>query len=137
MIRSRLKNKANKTKSRDDIINYKKQRNEVVKLNKKLKFEYFGVNCKLYFSNKNSKADINIRLSENSELIMKNQDIANTFKDYFESFVENLNLFQWNEHSGEIHLKILRLSLKTSRTIPVVRLSKNISKTTYLSLLGM
>ena len=137
MIRSRLKNKANKTKSRDDIINYKKQRNEVVKLNKKSKFEYFWVNCKLYFSNRNSKADINIRLSENSELIMKNQDIANTFKDYFQSFVENLNLFQWNEHNGEIHLKILRLSLKTSRTIPVVRLSKNISKTTYLSLLGM
>ena len=42
MKRSRLKNKANKTKSRDDIINYKKQRNLVVKLNKKLQIEFFN-----------------------------------------------------------------------------------------------
>ena len=58
MKRSRLKNKANKTKSCNDIINYKKQ---TVKLNKKSKFEYFNkydpnrqakpfwVNCKPYF----------------------------------------------------------------------------------------
>ena len=37
MKRSRLKNKRDKTKSREDIINYKKQRNLVVKLNKKSK----------------------------------------------------------------------------------------------------
>ena len=47
----------------DDIINYKKQRNLVVKLKNKSKFEYFNkhdpnkqakpfwVNCKPYFSN--------------------------------------------------------------------------------------
>ena len=44
-------------------------------------------------------------LSENGELIMKNQDIAYSFNDYFGSVVENLNLFQWNEHNGEIHSK--------------------------------
>ena len=87
MKRSRLKNKANKTKSCNDIISYKKQ---TVKLNKKSKFEYFNkydpnrqakpfwVNCKAYFSNKHSKADTNM-LSENGKLIMKNQDIANIF----------------------------------------------------------
>ena len=32
---------------------------------------------------------------------MKNQDIANTFNDYFGLVVSNLNLFQWNEHNGE------------------------------------
>ena len=32
MKKSRLNSKANKTKSRDEIINYKKQRNLVVKL---------------------------------------------------------------------------------------------------------
>ena len=46
---------------------------------------------------------------------MKNQDIANTFNDYFGQVFANLNLFQWNEHNGEIARKTLKLSLKTSR----------------------
>ena len=81
MKRSRFKNKANKTKSCNGIINYKKQRNLVVKLNNKSKFEHFNkydpkkqakpfwVNCKPYFSNKHNKADTNIMFSE---LIPKN-----------------------------------------------------------------
>ena len=32
-------------------------------------------------------------ISENSELIMKKLDIANTFNDYFGSVVKNSNLF--------------------------------------------
>ena len=44
MKRSNLKNKANKTKSRNDIFNYQEHRNVVVKLNKKSKFEYFNKN---------------------------------------------------------------------------------------------
>ena len=57
MKRSKLKNKANKTKLLIDNRNYKKQRNYVVNLNKNAKFEYFSrygckddkpfwVNCK-------------------------------------------------------------------------------------------
>ena len=41
MKRSKLKNKANKTKPVDDLIKYKKQRNLVVKLNKICKKEFF------------------------------------------------------------------------------------------------
>ena len=41
MKRSKLKNKANKTKDPTDIKNYKKQRNYVVNLNKEAKLEYF------------------------------------------------------------------------------------------------
>ena len=59
--RSRLKNKANKTKDPSDIKNYKKQRNYVANLNKEAKLEYFSkfesndnkpfwVNCKAYFT---------------------------------------------------------------------------------------
>ena len=40
--RSRLKNKANKTKNHLDIRNYKKQRNIVVNLNKEAKLQYFS-----------------------------------------------------------------------------------------------
>ena len=42
MKRSKLKNKANKTKLPVDINNYKKQRNCVVNLNKRAKFGYFN-----------------------------------------------------------------------------------------------
>ena len=63
-IEKKLKNKANKTKSVDDLKKYKKQRNLVVKLNKNCKKEFFdnleiknNLNsfrdkCKPYFSNK-------------------------------------------------------------------------------------
>ena len=81
-----------KTRSHDSIISYKKQRYLVVKFNKS-KFEYFikydlnkqakpfWKNCKPYFSTKPCKADTNIMLNENWELVMKNQDNANTFND--------------------------------------------------------
>ena len=80
MKRSRLKYKANKTKKPIDISNFKKQRNYVVNLNKQAKFEYFSsynyadskpfwVNCKAYFSNKYSKADTDVVLNENGDLI--------------------------------------------------------------------
>ena len=68
MTRSRLKNKANKTKNHLDIRNYKKQRNIVVNLNKEAKLQYFNnydstntkpfwENGKAYFPSKHSKAD--------------------------------------------------------------------------------
>ena len=68
---SRLKNKANKSQLPADLSKYKKQRNSLVKLNKKHKKEYFenlnvGTNskpfwdkCKPYFSNKHAKGDSN------------------------------------------------------------------------------
>ena len=106
MKRSRLENKTNKNKCRDDIINYKKQRSIVVKFIKKLKFKYFSkydpykqakpfwVNRRQYFANNHSKSDIKIMLRENSELIMENQDIANTFNYTLDQLPENLNFFQ-------------------------------------------
>ena len=66
MKRSKLKNKANKTKSVDDLTKYKKQRNLVVKLNKNCKkgfFDNFEIKnnsksfwdkCNAYFSNKST-----------------------------------------------------------------------------------
>ena len=111
MKRSKLKNIANKTKSASDIMNYKKQRNYVVQLNKKAKLEYFNnfdssqeskpfwVKCKPYFSNKHSKADTDIILHEKGDIIFKNKEIANTCNEYFESIVESLDLHIWTESS--------------------------------------
>ena len=42
MLRSKLKNKVNKTKSHVDTAAYKKQENYVVALNQKLKYNYFN-----------------------------------------------------------------------------------------------
>ena len=76
MKRSPLKNKANKSQLSADLSKYKKQRNLVVKLNKKCKKEYFeNLNvatnsrpfcdkCKPYFANKHAKGDWNIMLIE-------------------------------------------------------------------------
>ena len=78
MIRSRLKNKASKSQLPADLSEYNKQRNLVVKFNKKHKKEnfenlqvatnskLFHDKCKPYFSNKHAKRDVtwNIMLLE-------------------------------------------------------------------------
>ena len=109
MKRSRLKNKANKTKRPIHISNFKKQGNYVVNLNKQAEFEYFSsynsadskpfwVNCKPYFSNKYSKADTDIVLNENDDL--KNEEIAKTFNDYLGAIFDNLDLHHWEDKTS-------------------------------------
>ena len=90
MKRSKLKNKANKTKNPFDIINYKKQSNYVTKLNKTAKLEYFN----------NLKLDI--ILNENRELLLKDKDIADTFNEYFRSIVESLDLYKWESEISDL-----------------------------------
>ena len=116
MKRSKLKNKANKTKNPIDIVNYKKQRNYVTKLNKTAKLEYFNnlklgkdnkpfwEKCKPYFTNKHSKADTDIMLNENGELLLKDKDIADTFNEYFGSIVESLDLYKWESEITDLGL---------------------------------
>ena len=111
MKRSRLKNKANKTKKPIDISNLKKQRNYVVNLNKQAKFEYFSsynsadskpfrVNCKPYFSNNYSRSDTDIVLNENGDLILKTEEIAKNFNDYFSAIVDNLDWRHWEDKTS-------------------------------------
>ena len=116
MKRSKLKNKANKTKNPLDIIDYKKQRNYVTKSNKTAKLEYFNKlkldkdnkpfweKCKSYFANKHSKADTDIMLNENGELLLKDKDIADTFNEYFGSIVESLDLYKWESEITDLGL---------------------------------
>ena len=77
MKRSRLKNKANKTRKAVGVFNYKKQRNLVVQINNRCKREYFDKlnvktatkrfwnTCKPYFSNKHLHGGSRITLIEN------------------------------------------------------------------------
>ena len=91
MLRSKLKNKANKFKIIADIAAYKRQRNYVVHLNKQSKHNYFDSLytkkgprqfwnvCKPQFSNKHSKKDTSIILVEKDKLTLSEMKIATTF----------------------------------------------------------
>ena len=116
MKRSALKRKASRTKQREDITKYKKQRNLVVKLNRETKLHYFNNletsknskpfwdKCRPYFSNKHVHVDSKIILIEKKEittntneivqketLLVNNDKIAKTFNKHFAETVEKLN----------------------------------------------
>ena len=107
MKRSKFENKANKTKSVDDFIKYKKQRKLVVKLNKNCKKEFldnlefknnsksFWDKCKPYFSSKDSKGDSDVLLIEKDELLLKNKKVAHVFNSHFQSISASVDLFEW------------------------------------------
>ena len=104
MKRSQLKNKASKTKSVDDLIKCKKQRNLVVNLDKNCKNEFFDNleiksnsksfwdKCKPYFSNKHSKGESDILLIEKDELLLKNKKVTDVCNSYSQSFTDSLDL---------------------------------------------
>ena len=71
-----------------------------------------------YFTNKHRKADIDIMLSENGELILKSKEIANIFNDHFGSIVENLGLDHWDDHS-------LSPTKSSDRIENIIKLYKN------------
>ena len=83
MLRSTLKNRANKSKDTRDIKMYKQQRNLIVRLNKDSKYSHFGNldirkgskpfwnACTPYFTNKNSRDDTSIMLVEKKEFLVK------------------------------------------------------------------
>ena len=106
-MKRKLKNKANKTKSVDNLIQCKKQRNLVVKINQNCQKEFFdnleiknnsksfSDKYKPYFSNKHSKGDSDILLIEKDELLLKNKKVADVFNSYFLSVADPLDLFEW------------------------------------------
>ena len=103
MKRSQLKNKVNKTRNATDILNYKKQRNYVLKLNNQCKKDHFDrlnpekdtkpfwKSCKPYFSNKYSFGESKIALSENDAFLTENNKIAKTFNLFFGTVTHSLN----------------------------------------------
>ena len=88
MKRSALKGKASRTKQREDITKYKKQRNLVVRLNRETKLHYFNNletsknskpfwdKCRRYFSNKRVHCDSKINLIEKEEIITNANEIV-------------------------------------------------------------
>ena len=94
--RSALKKRANISNNPEIIKFYKKQRNNVVNLSRKVKKEYFGKHmphgassknfwkfCKSFFSDKTTNFDDKIILVEKGEVVSKNEEIAAHFNYYF------------------------------------------------------
>ena len=153
MKRSRLKNKANKSQLPANLSRYKKQRNLVVKLNKKHKKEYFeNLNvatnskpfwdkCKPYFSNKHEKGDFNIMLIEKDEILLKNKKIADVFNSYFDSVTDSLDLFSWstqtdNENTNAL-VNILKMFHSQTSLIKIKQLVNNQPKFSFQPLVSI
>ena len=106
--RSRLKNIFNRTRNINDYINYKKQRNYVVNLNKQEKRQFFKkvdtntanspkefwAFCKPFFTNKCCSNEI-VSLLENDAIVQENSKVADIFNNYFNTITSALNIVQW------------------------------------------
>ena len=90
---SQLKIKAMKSKSKNDVIEYKKQHNLVLKLKKRCKkgsyknvetknnSKPFWSTSKPYFSNNHANGDAYILLIENNKMLFDNCKIASVFNE--------------------------------------------------------
>ena len=91
MQSTQLKIKAMKPRSKNDVIEYKRQHNLVVKLKKRCKKRFltilktknkskpFWSTSKPYFSNEHAKGDADILLIENNKILLGNRKVANVF----------------------------------------------------------
>ena len=104
MLRTRLKDTANRTKSDEDVRKYKKQRNFVSKLNERAKRQFyrdldpvktgkdklFWKTFKPIFAGKSTNVSDKIVLIENGSIISNDKDIANIFNSYFVNITDTL-----------------------------------------------
>ena len=112
MKRSRLKSLANKTKKPEDMINYKRQRNLVVRLNRESKKSFYNSTnqkskhfwdaIKIHFSNKDSAIGKRIQLLENETIHTDDNSIASIFGSYFSRVTEQLDIPIWKSQISPI-----------------------------------
>ena len=90
----------------------------------------------MLFTNKHCKADTDIMLNENGELLLKDKDIADTFNEYFGSIVESLDLYKWESEitdlglndSNRDYLDITIRKYEKHSSIQIIKLNFRISK---------
>ena len=105
MKRSHLKTLALKSSKPEDMVNYRRQRNLVVKMNKRAKKSYFSSTArkskhfwdavKPLFSDKSCAAEGRIQLLQNETLHTNDEDVANIFNSYFNRITDNLEIPNW------------------------------------------
>ena len=146
MERSRLKNKANKSKQPTDIASYKKQRNLVVSLNRQSKLDYFNSissskdtkpfwkQCKPYFSNKHAVGDSKIMLIENDKMTLDNESVSEKFNNYFSQIVDSLDLYEFpSKPSREYADEIDNIVSKFKTHPSIVKIKKHFKINTTFS----
>ena len=112
MKRSHLKALAIKSKKPEDRVNYKRQRNFVVQLNKIAKKSFFSKNShkskhfwdaiKTTFSDKNCKAEGRIQLLENDVLNTSDENVADIFNSNFNRITETYEIPTWENPFSDL-----------------------------------
>ena len=110
MTRSHLKNKANKSGNKEANDAYRKQRNYVTKLNRKLKKELLRKSispqatngnlniwkiCKPFFTDKEIYCDQKTSLIEDKLIVSDEEEVANIFNHYFVDITKSLPITEW------------------------------------------
>ena len=134
ITRLRLENKANRSGKEKDLKGYKKQRNLVLKLNRKAKKNFlkncistndkmknknFRKLCKPFFTEKGSQYDQNITLIEKRCSISEKHKVANIFNKYFVNITKTLNIPEWKTQKG-LTFQNLNIILDTFSSHPSV-----------------
>ena len=146
MTRSRLKNKANKSGKEEDLKAYKKQRNLVLKLNRKAKKNFlkscistnyemksknFWKLCKPFFTEKGSQYNQNIMLTEKKHSISEKHKVANIFNKYFVNITKTLNIPEWKPQKG-LTFQNLDIILDTFSSHPsVIQIKEKTNKDVF------
>ena len=146
MNRSRFKNVYIKNKTAENWENYRKLRNECVKMTKKAKKEYFNnINIKSLNDNKrfwkiikpnftNKNKTQKIILVENKEIIKENKEIAEIFNNYFVNIVKDLNIPEINhsklsENSSNIDTEPIDIIIQNfSDHLSILKIKENINQ---------
>ena len=130
--RSRLKNRAHKSKDSLDVINFKKQRNYVLNLIKNAKKTYFTnieinqdkkkfwKSCNSFISNKASSYTDRIFLEIDDKLITNEKVISNKFNIHFNTIIESLNINFWKIDGSVNDIQIHYNNLEYFNTHPSI-----------------
>ena len=145
--RSRLKNIANKTKKETDINKFKSQRNLVLKVNRKLKRDFYkSVDPKKINTDKNfwkmvkpmvsnvNPMEQKIILIEGEEILAKDEEVAECLNTYFVNITDSLNLNASDNESNvedsldsRIDTSIVRVANHQS-ILAIKEVAKNVTK---------
>ena len=119
-------------------MNYKKQRNLLVKINHECKREHFNeLNveivtkpfwkiCEPYFTNKHLHDSSEITLIGNNKIVLQNHKIAKTFNTYFVSVTVSPNPFEWIVESVNSNNKIEQIIVKFPKHPSILKIKQKV-----------
>ena len=142
MIRSKLRNKLNKSRICVNLQNYRKQRTKCIKVLRNSKQQYFNnlnsksitgtrkfwKTMKPLFANK-SKTSNTIIIQENNRIIKDNSKISHTLNKYFTNLTKTLKL---KERSPALKKKSLKHVLRHFKNLSTKKLRNIVIAKKYL-----